>query len=265
MVYRFRAGGSPTLISIPHHGTFIPSQMAQTMTAAGRSSRDTDWFLEDLYRLPEWSDANFLIAEWSRFVIDLNRPLDDESLYPGQTTTGLFPSVCFDGSPIYAESPPDDDQRKWRIDNVWRPYHERLEQEIQRLRQSYRHVVLLEAHSIESNLPRLFDGILPDFNVGTVHGQSCDRGLEETVSDVLRNQSHYSFVVNGRFIGGYITRHFGRPSDGVHAIQIELSQATYLDESLKVWNAEKAARVQSVFRQLATAISQWLGEKNHGE
>ena len=154
--HHFRAGSFPLLISIPHHGSRIPPEMAATMTADGRSSRDTDWFLERLYDLPETEDASWLVADWSRYVIDLNRPASGESLYPGQTTTGLVPTTCFDGANIYLDKGPTEAEVGERISQYWAPYHQQLQAERKRLRDLHPRVVLLEAHSIASVVPRLF-------------------------------------------------------------------------------------------------------------
>jgi len=227
------------------------------MTDAGRTSRDTDWFLDRLYDFPELADASLIVAEQSRYVIDMNRPQTDESLYPGQTTTGLIPKTRFDGEPIY-ETEPDEAEVARRIEEVWRPYHQRIESEMDRLQKQFGIAVLIEAHSIESVLPLLFDGKLSDFNIGTNHGQSCDSSLSDAVLKVLGSQSKYTYVFNGRFVGGHITRHYGNPTKNHHAIQFELSQDTYMDDQSKVWDAEKANEVQPVFRNIITEIKQWL-------
>ncbi len=229
------------------------------MTEDGLSSRDTDWFLERLYDLPETREASLLVAELSRYVIDLNRPSDDQSLYPGQTTTGLVPETCFDGAAVYRDDLyPSKDEIQRRIETIWHPYHQQIRTELDRLRDRFGLAVLVEAHSIASEVPRLFPGRLPDFNIGTNHGKSCDHSLQDTLAGVLASQSEFTYVVNGRFVGGHITRHFGVPARGIHAVQLELSQATYLDESTRRWNAAKAERVQSVFGNLFDALHAWI-------
>jgi len=251
-------GTSPILVSMPHNGSFIPPGIAQTMTDDGRSSRDTDWFLDRLYQFPELDSATTLIANFSRYVIDLNRSSDDVSLYPGQTTTGLIPDVCFDGSPIYQDKLPDAPEVARRVREIWQPYHEHLAGELGRIKEQHGFVVLIEAHSIASQVPRFFEGELPDFNLGTNSGQSCDPGLSDALLGVLDDQTDYSHVINGRFLGGFLTRHFGQPEDGVHAVQIELSQATYLNEWNREWDEEKAPKVQAIFQQLIHRINQWI-------
>ncbi len=228
------------------------------MTAAGKTSHDTDWFLDRLYSFPELDQASLLIATHSRYVIDLNRSIKDESLYPGQTTTGLVPRTRFDGKPIYLDSPPDADEIQSRIQTYWQPYHQKLQLELNRLVAMHGHAVLLDAHSIASRVPRLFEGTIPDFNIGTNRGSSCSGELEQAIVDVLQLQSKYSHVTNGRFIGGYITRNYGHPKENVHAVQFELSQATYMDETSLDWNSDRAHAVQPVFQQLILAILKWI-------
>lgn len=260
--HRFRQGNSPLLVSFPHEGSHIPDHVARTMTDAGRTSRDTDWFLSRLYDFPELADASLIIAEQSRYVIDVNRPKTDESLYPGLTTTGLIPRSRFDGEPIY-ETEPDDSEIARRIEDIWTPYHEKLEFEMDRLKNEFGIAVLIEAHSIESVLPMLFDGKLNDFNIGTWHGQTSDSGLPDAVLKVLGTQSNYSYVFNDRFVGGHITRHYGKPAKNHHAIQFELSQDTYLDDKNKTWDTDKANRVQPIFRSIISEINLWLATKQN--
>ena len=258
MSFQFKVGTIPLLVSIPHNGSRIPNSIAQTMTPDGQSSRDTDWFLDRLYDFPELSDASILVADYSRYVIDLNRPSTDESLYPGQTTTGLIPKTCFDGSEIYSGQLPDASEVENRIETYWRPYHQQLESEMKRMSDQFGFAFLLEAHSIASQVPRLFDNKLPDFNIGTNHGDTCDSDLQHSIVQAIAMHPDFSHVVNGRFVGGYITRHFGQPDHGWHALQIELSQATYMDETTLAWNQEKASKVQPVFQSIILAIKQWI-------
>ena len=260
MSHQFRPGSSPLLISIPHNGSHIPDAVATTMTDAGRTSEDADWFLDRLYDFPELSDASTIIAQQSRYVIDLNRPKTDESLYPGQTTTGLIPKTRFDGMATYTTEP-DEAEVQRRIDEIWSPYHQQIETELGRLVQEHGIAILIEAHSIKSQVPRLFEGTLSDFNIGTSRGASCDVALTDIVMNTINSHTEYSSVLNERFVGGYITRHFGDPSNHRHALQIELSQATYMDESTNRWNDQKASKVQPVFRNIISGIKQWLVTK----
>ncbi len=255
--FTFHTGSLPVLVSFPHNGSFIPGALQELMTADGQSSKDTDWFLDRLYDFPELENGNKLIAEFSRYVIDLNRPADNVSLYPGQTTTGLVPETCFDGSQIYLDAPPTSQEIEARVENIWTPYHDQIRTRLDEIRQQHGYAVLIEAHSIRSQVPRLFPGTLPDFNVGTNNGASCDAELQDRIVNVLKAQNNYSHVVNGRFIGGYITRHFGNPKNNISAVQFELSQATYLDEEKAQWDDANAAKVQAVFREIIQAIVKW--------
>ena len=260
MSFKFSEGVIPLLVSFPHDGSRIPEAISQTMTSAGKSSRDTDWFLSRLYDFFELADASLLVATRSRYVIDLNRPTSNESLYPGQSTTGLVPLTRFDGEPIYLKEPSREEVQR-RIKEVWLPYHQKIESELTRMTEQFGVAVLIEAHSIETEVPRLFEGRLPDFNIGTNCGKSCDTEVSDAVMSVLQNQSQYSHVLNGRFVGGHITRHFGDPSLNRHAIQFELAQSTYLDEVGKIWDQARADQVQPVFRKIIAGIKQWLKSK----
>ena len=227
------------------------------MTEAGKTSRDTDWFLSRLYDLPEANNASVLVANLSRYVIDLNRPVDDASMYPGQTTTGLIPEHCFDGQAIYSSATPVEHEKQRRIQEYWQPYHDALQDELTRLRQEHGYAVLLEAHSIASIVPRLFDGQLPDLNFGTNRGASCDPTLLRQIEAIMSSQNQYSFVSNDRFVGGHITRHFGQPAENWHSLQIELSQATYMNENQLSWDDAKAAAVQKLLNQILAALKRW--------
>lgn len=264
-MFHSRQGSLPLLISIPHHGAFIPESLLNRMTPDGKSSRDTDWYLERLYDLPETQDANWIVADWSRYVIDLNRPPDDQSLYPGQATTGLVPTTCFDGAAIYLGEAPTEAEIQSRFEQVWRPYHQHLQEMLQGLLKEHGRVVLVDAHSILSEIPRLFPGRLPDFNLGTNHGVTCALELEAALVKTLSEQVDYSWVANGRFVGGYITRQYGEPERGVHAVQIELAQRTYMDEGSLAWKNERAVRVQKPFRKLFQAILRFLGIESIGD
>lgn len=256
-VFRKVPGNSPLLISIPHNGSHIPAELLDRMTEDGKSSRDTDWFLDRLYDLPESNQATILVANYSRYVIDLNRPRENTSLYPGQTKTGLVPTHCFDGAPIYLDGEPDLEEIEHRVQHYWVPWHRTLESELVRLRNEFGFAVLLDAHSIRSEVPRLFPGVLPDFNIGTNHGESCDPGLTNAVTEVLGKQSACSHVTNGRFVGGYITRHYGTPARNIHAMQIELSQVNYMDEIGLKWDDAMAGRVQPLIREILQAMLRW--------
>lgn len=255
-------GKLPLLVSIPHMGTYLPSELREDMTDVVSGLPDTDWHLDQLYDFASEMGASMLCARVSRYVIDLNRPPDGASLYPGQTTTGLCPRETFHGEPVYREGKePTEAEVKRRVEQYWRPYHEALAQKLQELRKQHGFALLWEAHSTNTVLPRLFEGKLPTLNFGTADGRSCCRAVEEAVVRIAE-KSPYSWVLNGRFKGGYITRHFGAPSERIHAIQLELGQDAYMNEdapySYRLDLAEKAkptlkAMLEAALSAAATA------------
>ena len=247
-------GDAPLLISIPHNGTRVPDAIASRLTDEARRVPDTDWHVADLYAFARALGASVLVPTHSRYVVDLNRSEDDVSLYPGQNTTGLCPVVRFDGGPVYRDGgAPDAAEIAARVDTYWRPYHAALADELARLRALHGRVVLWEAHSIRGTLPFLFEGRLPDLNLGTASGASCSAALQATLGDVLAAQSSHDAVVNGRFKGGHITRHYGQPAAGVEAVQLEISQRCYMDETTFDWDADRAAALTPVLQALLTA------------
>ncbi|MFC4528305.1 N-formylglutamate deformylase [Dyella halodurans] len=250
--YSLHRGTAPLLISLPHDGSAIPADVADRMLPAARRSVDTDWHVGRLYEpLAKALGASLLKPVASRYVVDLNRPADGQALYPGRRETGLVSTIGFDGAPLYRDgAEPTADEIQRRVNEFWRPYHDALSQELERLRAEHGRVVLWEGHSIRSRVPMLFDGQLPDFNLGTADGASCGGGLQQRLQTALEGQSRYSFVVNGRFKGGYITRHYGRPQDGVHAVQLELAQLNYMDEDSFAYDEAKASQLQATMGQL---------------
>jgi len=232
--YTFSHGNSPILISIPHAGTVIPKNISCNMTPNALKMPDTDWHLPILYDIAKAYDVSVLSAQYLRYVIDLNRSPDDTSLYPGQDTTGLCTIDTFNREPLYLEGKyPDKTEIKSRIDQFWKPYHNKLESELKRIHEIHGIALLWDAHSIASHVPRFFNGQLPDLNFGTVDIQSCDESLQEALEISMQKSLHakkYSHVFNGRFKGGYITRHYGMPTINIHAIQLEISQCIYMQE-----------------------------------
>ncbi len=249
--YALHQGTSPLFVSLPHDGTALPEDLARRMTPAARRVPDTDWHVSQLYAFARDLGASMIVPTYSRYVVDLNRPPDDVSLYPGQNTTGLCPLVQFSGEPVYLPGEePAPDEIAARVKRYWRPYHDELAAEIQRIKSVHGRVVLWEGHSIRSIVPFLFDGRLPDFNLGTADGTSCTAGFQRKLIMALESQRKFTFVANGRFKGGYITRHYGDSINGVDAIQLELAQCNYMDEdSFEYWQA-KANEVQKVIRAM---------------
>lgn len=252
-IYSFRAGDSPLLISVPHDGWQIPAEVVQYMSNAGRSIPDTDWHVAQLYDFASERGASMLVAHYSRYVVDLNRPADDAALYPGQLVTGLCPLQTFAGRDIYLD-PIDIDQAA-RVDTYWRPYHDRLQQSLTELRERHGYALLWDAHSIASRVPRLFDGELPALNIGSWDGRSCDASLAAAVT-AAADASDYDTVLNGRFKGGYTTRHYGAPGNGVHALQLELAQRTYMHEVTLDYDREKAAKLRATLNVMLDAYEE---------
>jgi N-formylglutamate deformylase len=253
-IFQLHRGNAPLLVSLPHDGSEIPADIAARMHERARIAPDTDWHVARLYAFARELGASVLVPRHSRYVVDLNRPPDDVSLYPGQNTTGLCPIVQFSGAPVYADDVhPSPEEIQARIDTYWRPYHAALQTELQRLRTQHGRVVLWEGHSIRGECPFLFEGRLPDFNLGTVGGTSCTPELQDRLVDILEASNGYDFVANGRFKGGYITRHYGDPANGIDAVQLEISQRIYMDEDSFEYDERKAADAQRVIRRLLQA------------
>jgi N-formylglutamate deformylase len=250
--FTLHQGSAPLLISLPHDGSFIPDDLAARLRPAARRAPDTDWHVGRLYLpLAEALGAGVIRPRASRYVIDLNRPSDGHALYPGQRETGLVPTIGFDGEPLYLDGQePDAAEIQQRINDYWRPYHQALAHEIARLRERHGRVVLWEGHSIRSRVPMLFEGRLPDLNLGTADGASCTPALQAKLDASLKAQSDYGFVINGRFKGGYITRHYAAPGQGVQAVQLELAQLNYMDEESFAYDEAKAARLQPLILAL---------------
>jgi N-formylglutamate deformylase len=256
-VFSLHRGSLPLLISIPHLGTRIPADIAATMTPVAQRTDDCDWHLDRLYTFAKRMGASILAPTYARYVVDLNRPPDGANLYPGQDTTGLLPVDTFDKEALYLDGHlPDEAEVTRRRDAYWKPYHDALASELAALKAQHGNVLLWEAHSIRSHVPRFFAGRLPDFNFGTSNGASAVAGLGEELAAVVERHGAYSAVANGRFKGGYITRQYGQPSQGVHAVQLELSQITYMQEQLPyAYDETLAAQVEPLLEQLvATAL-----------
>ncbi|MGH6719703.1 MAG: N-formylglutamate deformylase [Alphaproteobacteria bacterium] len=253
-------GDAPLLISIPHGGTEVPGDIAAGLTDRALTLPDTDWHVARLYDFARALGANTIAARLSRYVIDLNRPSDGHSLYPGQATTGLVPTTTFDGAPLHrAGQAPDAAEITRRVAAYWRPYHVALEARLQTIRRRHGVALLWDAHSIRSRVPRLFEGRLPDFNLGSNGGASADRGLVTRVAAVATAAKVYSSVLDGRFKGGHITRAYGDPAQGIHAVQLELAQLTYMDEDPPfTYRPERAVRVQRPIKAMLEAALDWL-------
>lgn len=248
-------GDSPIVLGLPHTGTYLPSEISANLNKVGKTLSDTDWHIHTLYDdLIE--DVTTVRATFHRYVIDANRDPEGESLYPGQNTTGLVPLTDFDGKPIWSH-PPTDDEIKQRLVDYHTPYHEALEQELQRVRDKHGVAILYDCHSIRSHIPFLFEGTLPDFNIGTNEGQTCDKQLQDMVWQICQQATDYTSVLNGRFKGGWTTRHNGRPAENIHAVQMELAQSTHLkSETLPFeYDMAKAAHLRKHLQNILTSLA----------
>jgi N-formylglutamate deformylase len=257
--FRLQPGTAPLLVSLPHCGELIPDDLRSRYHPRAFEVEDTDWHLHRLYAFAAELGASVLQPRASRYVVDLNRPPDNAPMYPGANNTELCPTRFFTGDPIYVDGgAPTDAEIAQRTSQWWQPYHGALESELGRLRAEHGHVVLFDGHSIKSELPWLFDGKLPALNLGTVDGASCAPSLRSALADVLAAQEHYSHVADGRFKGGYITRHYGRPERGVHAIQLEMTWACYMDETPPyAYRPDRAAQVTPLLRSLLRTMRDW--------
>lgn len=254
----------PLLVSFPHDGTEIPPELAARLTPAARRLPDTDWHVARLYGFVAELGASLLVARCSRYVADLNRSPTGALLYPGADNTGLVPTSTFDGDPIYLPNhEPTDEEVGERIARYHRPYHQALEAELDRLRAAHGLAIVFDAHSIRSRVARFFDGALPDLNLGTASGASLDHDLGERLHRTLsENRDGYTSVRDGRFKGGYITRHYGRPADGWHSVQLELAQVTYMNEAHPyVFDPAKADRLRPTLRRFVQTLLSWASAR----
>ena len=252
----YTTGTKPLVISMPHNASLIPNEVAETMTPEARQSKDTDWYVDRLYDFAVNSGVHTLKPKWSRYYIDLNRHPGGEDLYQGADNTELCPSSDFSNQPLYlAGKQPGQQEIKQRLNNAWKPYHQCIKDVLSKIVAEHGYAILFDAHSIQSKVPRFFDGRLPDFNFGSSSGQSCDESLMLSIEEL--DYKTWSQVSNGRFKGGYITRKYGDPVNQIHAIQLELSQATYLNEDSLKWDAVKANIVKPQLELIINKLLDW--------
>jgi len=250
--YAFHSGRIPLLVSVPHDGRELPDDVAVQMTEVGRSLPDTDWHVARLYEFAKDFGASMIIAKYSRYVVDLNRPADDTALYEGQLATGLCPTQTFAGQDLYTDTLRIDTDD--RVRRFWNPYHARISDTLSRFRESHGYALLWDAHSIASRVPALFDGELPTLNIGTWDGRSCSQSISDAVTQVAQD-SLYDAVLNARFKGGHITRHYGRPDTGVNAIQLEIAQRAYMNEQTTCYDEARASQLCDTLRCLFEAFT----------
>lgn len=249
-------GTGRVILALPHAGTAMPPAMRENLTLLGRQMPDTDWHVDRLYEglLPS---ATIVRANFSRYVIDPNRPPDGVSLYPGQNSTELVPNTTFDGTPIW-NSVPGSKDISHRLQTYHAPYHRALHDQVERVRHIHGGAVVYDCHSIRSEVPFLFEGRLPDLNIGDNRGTSCSPEFTEAVAAECQKAPHYTHVVNGRFRGGWTTRHYGNPDAGVHAIQMELSQRCYLDSESPPfdYSEPRAEALRTVLKSILRAVEE---------
>ena len=264
LVYEYSRGSTPLVVSMPHIGSFIPEEIRGELSAAGRMVADTDWDLDRLYDCVTGLGAHLIKANYSRYVIDLNRDPANRPLYPGMNHPGLVPTHSFEDVPLYREgAEPTAEQISLRRNLYWVPYHDRLSVVLSDVKKEFGIAVLFDCHSIASIVPRYVEGRIPDLNLGTADGTSCDSDLRDTLAAALRRQNDLTLAVDGVFKGGYITRHYGRPAEGVHAFQLEMSRAAYMNENPSpVFDLRKAEHLRPLLRAMLQAASDWAVKKS---
>ena len=253
-------GGAPLLVNVPHAGTFLPADIRARLTPAGLAVPDTDWHVDRLYaELLDGLDVTLMTATHSRIVVDLNRDPSGHALYPGASNTEICPLTTFHDEPMYRDgTAPNETEVTQRVARYWQPYQDRLAAEIARIRGRHGYCVLLDGHSIVSEAPRFFAGRLTDLNLGTADGASCNAGLANTAFAGLAAAGGFTAVHNGRFKGGYITRHHGRPREQVHALQLEMAQSCYMDEAAPtVYDPARAGPLKQVLLDLVGRLLRW--------
>lgn len=257
--FRFEEGTQPLLVNMPHVGSRIPEAIRRRMTEVGRGSVDSDWHVDRLYDFLSDMGAGTMAASLSRYVVDLNRDPAGVQYYSGFSTPPLVPLACFDGRPLYEPGhAPDEAEVADRTRSYWQPYHEALSRLLARIRERHGIAVLFDCHSIRSLVPRYASEPIPDLNVGTADLTTCAPALRDRVMESLSSQSDYSVVADLIFKGGYTPRHYGRPDEGIHAFQLELSMATYMDEGpVPAFNESKAARLRPVLEGMLHAVIDW--------
>lgn len=258
-IFSIQQGNSPLLLSFPHSGIQVPADILSCLTPEAQGLPDTDWYVPDLYDFHSEKAITSITAHYSRYVVDLNRSPDNKNLYPGKTTTGICPLNLFNGNPIYIDGKqPDKHDIAQRIQLYWQPYHKALMEQIERIKTKHGFCILYDAHSIRSNVPSLFDGQLPDLNLGTNQGRSCDSNLQQLIENFLGTEEKFTWISNGRFIGGYITRRYGDPNNNIHTIQMEIGQKAYLAESkTPVYQDEYAKPLQQLLTRLFDQLIIW--------
>ncbi len=254
-ICRIERRESPIIASFPHSGTVLPPDLRSRLTNAADTLPDTDWRVPELYDFLPAIGVTTIVANLSRYVVDLNRPPQDAELYADHPSTGVCPTSTFNGDPIYRPGrEPSAGETNERIEHFWNPYHDALAELVDATLRSFGLAVIYDAHSIAPVVPRLFEGELPVLNLGTANGRSCGEEFERPIREAV-SRGGFSYAVNGRFIGGYITRHYGRPEQGCHAMQMEISQRAYLDRGKLTVNATRATPLRHALRAILGALT----------
>jgi N-formylglutamate deformylase len=258
-IFSLHRGNTALLVSVPHCGTDIPEPLLARMVPRARALEDTDWHLAQLYAFARDLGAGLIVPRYSRYVIDLNRPPDDAPMYAGTNSTGLCPERFFSGEALYRPGlQPDHAEVVRRRETYWQPYHDALQQELFRIKSTHRYALLLDGHSIKSELPWLFAGRLPDLNLGTADGASCAPSLRAALMRALQAQGGFTHVADGRFKGGYIARRYGQPREGIHVVQLEMCWSCYMPESPPYRaDPQRSARLAPVLHSLVRTLLQW--------
>ncbi len=255
-VFTFIPGDSPLVVSVPHDGRRLAPGQRERMSPLALELPDTDWHVAALYDFAPETGASMLVANYSRYVVDLNRGKEDRPLYEGQVKSGLCPVETFAGEALYRDGEGvGDEERRARVERWWQPYHGQIAAALEAARRRHGYALLWDAHSIPSRVPRLFDGVLPELNLGTFDGASCAPEIRAALSAAAR-ESRYEGVVDARFKGGYITRHYGRPGNDVHAVQLEVAQRAYMNEDERRYDAGKAFALRGVIRAMLETFTE---------
>lgn len=259
LLWELSRGDSPLVVDVPHAGRHVPDAIALRMTRAARALPDTDWHVDELYRFVPSTGATLIVATHSRYVVDLNRDPSGTALYPDADNTELCPTRTFANDAIYVpDETPDAAEIEARRRTFFDPYHALVAAEIARVRERHGYAILVDGHSIPAEVPRFFAGRLPDLNLGTAGGGSCDPSLERQAARIVAAATGFTHVVNGRFKGGYITRHFGAPRAGVHALQLEMVQGCYMDEARpEAFDPARASALADILERLVVTLSEW--------
>ena len=259
VTFQLTRGTVPLVLSLPHTGVALPASLRANYVARALGVEDTDWHLTRLYEFAESLGVSIIAPRFSRYVIDLNRPPDNAPMYPGASNTELCPTRFFSGDALYLEArAPDAVEIERRRGTYWQPYHDALADELHRIREQFGYALLWDGHSIRSHIPWLFGGKLPDLNLGTASGASCSPSLRQKLVDEMQRHAAFTHAADGRFKGGFITRHYGHPEENIHAVQMEMCQSMYMEESHPfAYDATRAAQAQPVLRRLLEIMLAW--------